>query len=938
MTLIEEEELQSVEIHESNFLSTIRTRNLLETENIYDHFPDLPSGYEKLKMDFSKMIGKPFYAGRVTWQTTDPIGTLVRKRVPNDLLVSRLARIPFQSSALYRAKMSVVLQVSGTVSHQGTMLVSAYPGRTDLVPVSTVGWNSALCAPHVFLHPGSCTAVKLPIPFYQSSPLAMTDIDGNTFHNTFNGPDIASLDFAILNPLASGAGSTFVNIGIYLVFDYLEFYVPHYDPDWAAQSKTFSKTISNGADGLVKLGKSFTGDLIDSLRAGFKALTGLHNPNQVGDSSRQLVSMRAHNNVVDVPTQYERLDPFGSFNRVVDYPVFNTLVDEMDLRYLLSKPQLLSTITVDNKTASGSVIFARPICPYQQAYALNATFPGVEPTRLMVSDALNQNLSLMAHYWRGTIKIHIQSNMTSMHFARLAVARNYSPVPSQITKLPTLDSVGNLPFDILEFSGPGQIHTIELPFLSSMDRLPTQCTGFGDNGNFLGAYYIYLESPLVNSGTVSSSINFNIYMSFGDDFQLFGYNTTPFAMPIRQGTTHAIVVPDWKRPNTRDDFEAQSEILVTPVENPVLINTPRLNKPVNVGDVRPIESIRDFIRRPVIVCNDIYDFGEVKHPDRVAYYDLAYLMGQRFNARCLDQSEFITPLVNNNTATWKTINNHAFINQLFLGATGGVKLKIIVNGTNTAKVHYLPPKYEITKNYVIREGGTFPEVYSGIGLKPQKVRMVEDTSLLIPEYQYVQNIPFSPFNYSVMESIQLNSVQGYRNQNTSGSMTVCSESPTYNNGDLNHSIAAANFVGEKAVSQQAATSILDVEIPNISNFRFIGDSSKTMNLTNVSGMNTSTSNMGHLAVYLGATGDHEATVPPNRISICIIASYDDTCRMGYQTYSPLITLEPVVISDKVHQSQSSINTPYLRPSEGTNAENNTAPNNWRPWSGSVWIG
>jgi hypothetical protein len=908
-----DDEDQQVVIHESNYFSSIRTRNLLESDCIYENWGPIPSGYKALKMDYDKLIGKPFYTARNTWSTTDTRFAGSSFNIPSGLLTSALARIPFDSSTMYRAKISVVLQSSGTTMHQGTMLAGVLPGFSASTGEYSI--NSLMCAPHAFVSPCTNTAVKIKVPFYVAGPLIFSDSSKDVVHAGTPGADYATLILMILNPLQAGSGSTSVSISIYTIFEEIEFYAPHYSPDWVAQGflSNLGNAVTNGADGLAKLGKTFTGDIIDSLRKGFRSLTGLHNPNQAFENMRVLSTQRNNNNIVDAQTNFEKLDPFSQFNRIADYPVFNTLVDEMDMSHILQKPQYIGFIKVETDDKVGDLKWARPIGPFQQLLKESTLVEdGIKDRPLKSWTAVNQTLAAMAKYWRGSIKIHIQSNMTGLHFARLAIARNYAPSTKARNNFPGMISMANLPFEIVEFSSAGQIHTIDLPYLSPMDRLPTITNSPQSQGEYQGAYYIFVETPVSASGTTATSIEFNIYMSFGEDFQLYGYSDTP----LRHIYPYPATIQE-------GEFLAESEVISSPVENPVLTDSPEAATTVSIGDVRPIFSIRDWIRRPIEVYRDFVTKDELV-ADRMLYYDIAELVGQRGPAYKPSKKKIFVTKPASRRGTDLSV-----LARMFLGSTGGVKLKVTIVGSNACKLWYLPPKYVTVKEEILTTADSTSTTNKWVGLKPQIVRNVDtgDVTKQIGQYAGTNHDMMitginSPLVYKV------DAVDSYGYDERTGSMTVGSDLPTYHNND-----SATTLTNMGTDTMRATICSFDIAIPNVSPYRWIGDTTKFCGAGDPSAMTSGQSNMGHLCLSVGRV----STTSESAYTIIISAAYDDVTRFGYQVNAPVVTFDPVYNTNAV--STATMQSPYCTPSySGSNAVTNDCkfvdinPSYYKFWS------
>jgi len=120
--------ISDVGVVAQNFYSSVRTRSIIEPPILYETFPQINSVDKSLSMDFSRILNKPYFIENLTWDTTqNPFSSIGRLQIPGRLFNNALARIPFESTTLYRAKITLLLQVAGTPMHSGMLIASALP-------------------------------------------------------------------------------------------------------------------------------------------------------------------------------------------------------------------------------------------------------------------------------------------------------------------------------------------------------------------------------------------------------------------------------------------------------------------------------------------------------------------------------------------------------------------------------------------------------------------------------------------------------------------------------------------------------------------------------------------------------------------------------------------------------------------------------------------
>lgn len=552
-------------------------------------------------------------------------------------------------------------QVAGTPMHSGILMLSATPNGFSGTSASlsdVLQFPSYMASPHVFMSANEATSVCLEIPFYAGTELVRSEVGVPTANvNTF---DYGELNIVVVNPLGvPTSGSTTLTVSIHAMFVESEFYVPHVDPTFVTNSKIIDQVFSFATNKVV--------DFIDMGRQLVRQYTGLHNPN-VSTPEKRVVIGSNMINAVDRPSFYEDLSPFQDYQRVARDYVFRTRIDEMSLPYILSKPAYLASFSVDVSTPVGKVLYSRPITPFQSNVYVDAVGSRALYTPLEL-------LSSCCSQWKGSFKIHIQASMTNFNYCKLLVAKNYSPVVAQLTQVPAFADVQNFLTDTLEFSSGGQVQTIELPYLSPLKMLSFSLDPV-TNVFQHGMYYIYLMQPLVSNGSVPTTVNFNVYISAGEDFALYG---------VGVDTSREIVT--YSAPSLLLSVDKEEELIVMEPNSaaaPVTESVPLqlMNDSAILDDkvqddeyLRPILSVRDLSRRmiPVTQVNAVNTVGGPEYKS----FQIAELLG----------------LVKNKAGI-TTVGTDSILNLLaglYRGFTGSIKLRLLVTGSISVHAFYVPP-------------------------------------------------------------------------------------------------------------------------------------------------------------------------------------------------------------------------------------------------------
>jgi len=489
---------------------------------------------EAYRVDAKPYIERPFFAGSLEFTIIDPRYTLLSTPIsslPGDIIRSNPSLLgAMKIGSYYRADLVLNISMGGTITHAGKILVGAVPPMPLGIIQSGKDWiNTILSGPHASLFANEATSVMISIPWYCNSDLATLDMDTSQKTSLditpING-NYSNLFFLVQNPLAPSNGSSqSLSIIIEACFKNLDIVVP--TPrlvKWNPQAGFISgltETVKNTATNVV-------GDFIDKAANWFTDWTGLHNPNIPTVQERDIVIPRNLPNTCDAPQYFEKLDPFTQFNRIVKSPLFGSEVDEMSISHIVSKKQFLGTFTVKTDDPVGTLLWSRPISPFQGGFGATADYlTCVNNLELMHS---------LHRAWRGGLEITIESVMNNKQQVKLRLLKLYNPSVEASLSTPVYNSIANAPSSLMEFTQGGQEHIVSLPYLCRNDLTPCS-EDLKFEGLFHGMYYIYLAQPLVNSDGSPTSIEFNIYMRGDKDLTFYGYvprNIQVIAFPVTE--------------------------------------------------------------------------------------------------------------------------------------------------------------------------------------------------------------------------------------------------------------------------------------------------------------------------------------------------------------------------------------------------------------------
>lgn len=471
----------------------------------------------------------------MTFNSTIPAGSLIPNafyHLPGDAIRSNKALLNgMKIASYYRSKMKLVVSMAGTITHAGCVLVGVIPPLpadfTFATPQPRL-INTILSGPHAFLHANTASTVELDVPWYCNTDLATLDMELPSATYTpaaditvLNG-NYATFVAFVLNPLQPSTGSsTTLNITVEAIFENLDILVPcpRY-VEYTAQG--FFSEIKNGiANAASTYTKSFVGDGLDLL-GGWLGITGLHNPNNAEIQDVMIKNDVNRQNMVDGIQHFEKLDPYAHFDRITHEPIFNTTIDEMDIRHIVSKRQYLGTFKVEDTDTIGTKLWIRPISPYQGGIfkQFGSTTKGVIANNIEL-------LHLLSRAWKGTIKITLQSVMNNKQQIKLRSLLTYGPSIKAGSGYPKYNDILQAPSHLMEFTEGGQELSFNLPCLSR-NNLIYCMTDSSSEAIFHGIYYIFVAQQLATSAGSPNQIYFNVFYELSPDFMFYGYSTNIF--------------------------------------------------------------------------------------------------------------------------------------------------------------------------------------------------------------------------------------------------------------------------------------------------------------------------------------------------------------------------------------------------------------------------
>lgn len=658
---------------------------MAQQQTIYNKYPKTNLTTKQLmKFDVGPMFERPVPYKNITWTTSDiRFKVLENTLLPFDFfnLYGSIKSL-LKSFAFFRTRAKLYATLTGTINHQGTVIMGIIPAQYEFsTNNSTAIINTLLSSPHCIVGANEASASCLELPFYINSDFMQLAIasggDSSTPDITVGNCSYGRFIALVLNPLAvTGASSTSLTFHLEMQLEDFEVYVqtpntPNFvSPPTLLAESFIAPVITSTLDASASLVKKTSGDFIDALRKTVKAYTGLHNPNEPDLKDSVLTLNKNRTNQVDSVTYYEKLDPYSKFSRLTKDSIFHTDIDEMDMSFILSKPQYIGTIQILTTTPAARLLWSRPISPWQGGcYGGTATTNNIE--RLYYNTLA----------WSGDMELIVQSSMTNKQNVKIMIARMYGLDRTILTKVPDNATARSGITTLMEFSGGNQQLTADLDFLS---RNQVLYNTIDPNANALmhGMYYIYLQQPLVSGEGSPVSVELNLFVRCKPNFRFYGHGYRPSYTSSNYASgpyySNPVVPPPLKMISEEPmEFESESA-----GESAFVMNAPSTDQPlmheviteqkplVEIERMRPILHLRDLVRK--VQCTNVYTATS----DSNGQFVLAIP---------------VSDLINHFPVTASAQSSGSSLMKMYYGMNAGLRVKIRGRNCGNYLVQYYPP-------------------------------------------------------------------------------------------------------------------------------------------------------------------------------------------------------------------------------------------------------
>jgi len=173
-------------------------------------------------------------------------------------------------------------------------------------------------------------------------------------------------------------------------------------------------------------------------------------------------------------------------------------------------PSRITAIFWTTTLPSGSLLASYWVSPSTSAVA-GTIAPG--NTVISISTMLSY-AQMVYNFWRGGLRFTIECLPTHFHQGQLFIA--FNPTGEDIN----IDQARNCTSATIDL-GVMNRTSMDIPFVAKNDYLKCNVTpGTGQSlDNSLGKIFIFVQNALINNGTVSGTVDINVYISALDDFE-----------------------------------------------------------------------------------------------------------------------------------------------------------------------------------------------------------------------------------------------------------------------------------------------------------------------------------------------------------------------------------------------------------------------------------
>nr|UNY41988.1 MAG: polyprotein [Picornavirales sp.] len=445
-----------------------------------------------------------------SWATTDAVMKELKFFYLGDIhqYFSRWKNVVNQYT-YYRYRIRFRLEVNGTPFHAGNLTLAWRPSELTITDRSTVK-----SIQHVTLNASYNTVGELETYWFEPVEYLSTE----------NLLTMGRCGVYVFNTLTAGTGAS-TSVGWTLYAQLLDVKLSMPRPlTGSAQGLVNIQTITVNSSGSGNAPINTTGDTFDTKMSGLDLASNVKDPEKMFRWGLSNPFMASGNPPVD------RLSAYPSGLTMATENTFNVGFDEMDIDWIKRLPGYLRTVSLTTTQAFGKVIASGPCAPMTKLTGPNSN-AAYTPLHWLTSHYVN---------WRGDLEMCVEVVSSQYHTGKLFFGINYSATPVADFSASGVDPTTYYG-KVIEINSKENCFTVTIPYqhwASWLDTMPnagyfngsstvvnnncmaSHTRGNGANYYTLGEWFVAVLNPLVVPAGVSSSIDLNIYMRGGENYEL----------------------------------------------------------------------------------------------------------------------------------------------------------------------------------------------------------------------------------------------------------------------------------------------------------------------------------------------------------------------------------------------------------------------------------
>lgn len=515
-----------------------------QTENTLGRGQSLldPLAYQSIvdqkNLPIPELFKKPFLVDQRSWSTTDAAGFPLRSTSLNNFMQNSLApsNTLLSTFAFFRSGFKFTLRINSSPFHSGKLALYYSPPFGLSTATPSVYQISGY--PVSYADAGNSSVVTLEIPFISVQDFLNTSIADPT-------QNCGTISVTVFNPLRIGTGGpTTVGYSLWLEPLSPELSVPVRRHAVTLQSEDMPLTVPDlqlpSIDSLNSISSLL--DQLPAIRGMFSS--SLENPEGKGTFPKTAAPVKSNATIKETTyagsapsisnmnghrTEHLSLVPeetkvTQSFSRMLGR-------DEQSLITISQIPQLLSQYQWSSADTANTNLGYFPVTPFSSHYVAPAA-----------ATAGYRDLPFCAYvsapfsYWRGAINYRIVVASTQQHTGRMLATwipgdyiRNQASVTLPAITIADLSLFPSVVFDLSE----NREFNVSIPYstITPFKGIKEARITPPDSANLIDTYcngvlYLRVLNPLRGPSTVSDTVDFNVFISTGTDFQIKGLNST----------------------------------------------------------------------------------------------------------------------------------------------------------------------------------------------------------------------------------------------------------------------------------------------------------------------------------------------------------------------------------------------------------------------------